>query len=210
MGEITAAAALGMAEQGSAALVDIRPPDAFARGHLKGALSISFSPRGFAARAATIAPRGKPLVLVGDDPQKVDAAAVQAVEGGGSVAGVVVADPAEWARDRLPLQSLGIVSTSALREKLGAGGASVLDVREPMEWETGHVPGAVLISLGELRARMGELDRTRPLLVICESGTRSSSAASILQGAGFADVSNVFEGTAGCRRAGIELQHTTT
>jgi rhodanese-related sulfurtransferase len=56
---------------------------------------------------------------------------------------------------------------------------------------------------------MGELDSQCPLLVICESGTRSSSATSILQAAGFVDVSNVFEGTAGCRRAGFKLQHTT-
>jgi hydroxyacylglutathione hydrolase len=207
MERIDAAAALRMDET---ALVDIRPPDAFARGHLKGALSIPFSPRGFAARAETIAPRGKHLVLVGDDAQKLDAAAAQAVEGGGRVAGVLTAEPEKWARDGLPLQTLGTVSTSALREKLGSNGVRVLDVREPMEWETGHVPGAILIALGELRARIGELDREEPLLVICESGVRSSSAASILQAAGFADVSNVFEGTAGCRRAGFELQYTTT
>ena len=207
--EIKAAAALRMSEGASAALVDIRPPDAFARGHLKGALSIPFSPRGFAARAWTIAPGGKPLVLVGDDAQKLDAAAAQAVGGGISVAGVVTGEPGAWARDGVPVQSTGLVSTAALRERLATDGVRVLDVREPMEWETGHVPGAILIPLGELRARMGELDRRHPLLVICESGTRSSSAASILQAAGFADVANVIEGTAGCRRAGLELQNTT-
>jgi rhodanese-related sulfurtransferase len=147
---------------------------------------------------------------VGDDPLKLEAAAAQVVEAGGIVAGTVPADLAEWTSEGLPLQAVGAVSTSALRERLAGQGFSVLDVREPMEWETGHVPGAILISLGELRARMGELDRKKPLLVICESGTRSSSAASILQAAGFTDVSNVFEGTAGCRRAGFELQHTAT
>jgi hydroxyacylglutathione hydrolase len=206
--EIEAAAALRMSEGASAALVDIRPPEAFARGHLKGTLSIPFSPRGFAARAWTIAPSGKPLVLLGDDAQKLEAAAAQATAGGISVAGVVHAGPDAWVRNGLPVQSIGLVSTTTLRERLGTEGVRVLDVREPMEWETGHVPGAILIALGELRARMGELDRKHPLLVICESGTRSSSAASILQAAGFADVTNVFEGTAGCRRAGFELQHT--
>lgn len=200
--------ALRMSEAAAAALVDIRPPDAFAKGHLKGALSIPFSPRGFSARAWTIAPHGKPLVVVGDDVQKRDAAAAQTAGGGISVAGVVHAEPDAWVRDGLPLQLLELVTTVGLRERLGRDGIRVLDVREPMEWETGHVPGAILISLGELRARMGELEKIRPILVICESGTRSSSAASILQAVGFADVSNVIEGTAGCRRAGFELQHT--
>ncbi|MBI4235874.1 MAG: rhodanese-like domain-containing protein, partial [Chloroflexi bacterium] len=84
---------------------------------------------------------------------------------------------------------------------------AVLDVRESLEWEMGHVPGALLVSLGDLRARLGELDRSRPTLVICEAGVRSSTGASLLQAAGFAHVANVVEGTAGYRNAGYPLQH---
>ncbi len=83
----------------------------------------------------------------------------------------------------------------------------VLDVREPMEWETGHVPGAMLITLGNLRQHIQSIPREARITVICEAGVRSSTAASILQAQGFSNVANVPEGTAGYRRAGLPLQY---
>ncbi len=193
-----------------AVLVDIRPPDAFAEGHLKGALNVPFSTRGFAQRARTIAPAGRPIVLVGEDPQKLHDAAGQMAATGEPAAGTAAGSPKEWAATGASVEPLEQVSVRFLRGKLRDGKQqhTILDVREPMEWATGHVPGAVLISLGDLRARLGELDRDRPVIVICESGVRSSSAASMLQAEGFSRVANAAEGTAGYRRAGYEMQHT--
>jgi molybdopterin-guanine dinucleotide biosynthesis protein A/rhodanese-related sulfurtransferase len=72
------------------------------------------------------------------------------------------------------------------------GGAFVLDVRQPEEYEVAHVPGSVLIPLDQLGDRQGELPES-PLLVICRSGARSAAAVRALQAAGY-DATNVAGG----------------
>ena len=61
----------------------------------------------------------------------------------------------------------------------------LLDCRQPGEWQTCRLPGAVLIPLGELSERAGELDPARPVLVYCHHGVRSVNGAMILEGMGF-------------------------
>lgn len=68
-------------------------------------------------------------------------------------------------------------------------GATVLDVREPDEYVRGHVPGAMLIPLGELPRRTSEVPRRGPVYVICASGRRSMAAADILEAAGMEAIS---------------------
>lgn len=61
----------------------------------------------------------------------------------------------------------------------------ILDVREDSEVAQGTIPGAVHIPLGDLGARLSELDRTVPVIAICRSGNRSATAADTLNQAGF-------------------------
>ena len=75
-----------------------------------------------------------------------------------------------------------------------AEGAYVLDVRQPDEYEAGHVPGAVLVPLDQLEDRQAEVPRDVPLLVICKSGGRSAAAVRALVAAGY-DATNVAGGT---------------
>jgi rhodanese-related sulfurtransferase len=77
-----------------------------------------------------------------------------------------------------------------------AGGATVLDVRNPDEYLAGHVPGAVLIPLGDLAVRQDEIPDADPLYVICAGGVRSLTAARALSEAGYPAVS-VAGGTTG-------------
>ncbi len=70
-----------------------------------------------------------------------------------------------------------------------ASGATVLDVRNPDEYETAHVPGAVLIPLPELAARQEEIPDGDPLYVICAAGGRSLTATKALVDAGYNAVS---------------------
>ena len=67
-------------------------------------------------------------------------------------------------------------------------GAFVLDVREPDEWEAGHIPGATLIPLGQLSARISEVPQGVDIVVVCRSGNRSYDAAAILLEAGYEQV----------------------
>ena len=82
----------------------------------------------------------------------------------------------------------------------------LLDVREPWEFEAGHVPGAQLIPLAELEDRLNEVPRDRPVLVICHSGQRSLAAAGYLLQLGYADVSNVDGGTAAWIERGYPVE----
>jgi rhodanese-related sulfurtransferase len=91
-------------------------------------------------------------------------------------------------------------------------GAVVIDVREPSEYLTGHVPGAELIPMGELAARVATLPRGVPVHLICASGSRSLAAADYLARAGV-DAWSVAGGTAAWRRAGhpvVRGAHATT
>ena len=67
----------------------------------------------------------------------------------------------------------------------------LLDVRNPDEWARGTLPKVNKISLNELPANLGRLDKSRPVLVICHSGSRSQRAARFLTGQGFSKVANL-------------------
>ncbi len=70
----------------------------------------------------------------------------------------------------------------------------LLDVREPFEWDIAHIEGAKLIPLGELAARLGELNPADEIVVQCKSGGRSGRAVEFLQQNGFSRVSNLAGG----------------
>ena len=83
--------------------------------------------------------------------------------------------------------------------------AVVVDVREPGEYIQGHVPGAVLIPMGQLPTRMTELDRSRPVYVVCASGNRSSAMTGLLRSNGF-DAHSVAGGTNAWIRTGRPIE----
>jgi rhodanese-related sulfurtransferase len=82
-----------------------------------------------------------------------------------------------------------------------ADGAAVIDVREPGEYVSGHVPGAQLIPLGRLPQHLTEVPRDRRIYVICASGNRSKAAVGLLAPAGV-DAVSVAGGTAAWRCSG--------
>ena len=90
------------------------------------------------------------------------------------------------------------LATFAVRHR---DGAVVIDVREPFEYVTGHVPGAQPMPLAQLAARSGELPRDVPVYVVCASGNRSLMAAGLLHRAGI-DAWSVAGGTAAWQRTG--------
>jgi rhodanese-related sulfurtransferase len=71
--------------------------------------------------------------------------------------------------------------------------AIVLDVREPDEWELGTLPGAVLISQGEIVDKLDDLPKDKPVLCVCRSGGRSANVATFLAFNGY-EVANMSGG----------------
>lgn len=92
--------------------------------------------------------------------------------------------------DSDPFAGVPQVDAKSTHEHFQSGEVEVLDVREPDEWDLGHIEGARLIPMGHLQARWRELDRSRRLVVVCRSGNRSNYAAYLLRQAGI-DAANL-------------------
>jgi sulfur dioxygenase len=99
-----------------------------------------------------------------------------------------------WARLRCTFGGLWEIDPHALAEV--AGQVQIVDVREASEFDgpLGHIPGARLIPLGSLKDRLGAIDRRRPVVAVCRSGSRSARAVAMLQQAGHAQVANLAGG----------------
>jgi len=102
-----------------------------------------------------------------------------------------------WAPLTCSFGGIWEIQPAALVERLAEGdGIQIVDVREPAEFTDalGHIHGARLLPLSELSARLGELDRTSPVVAVCRSGTRSAQATLLLQKAGLGKAANLAGG----------------
>lgn len=79
----------------------------------------------------------------------------------------------------------------------------VIDVREPREFQRGHIPGARLLSLSKLDAQQLHLDREAPIVLVCRTGRRSRIAAQMLSAAGYRNVRNMEGGMVAWEAAGL-------
>lgn len=115
----------------------------------------------------------------------------------------------DWAPLELSFGGIWEISPATLAERLSpAAGLQLLDVREPEEFEDalGHLPGARLLPLGELGARIVELDASRPIVTICRSGARSAQATVLLRKAGLERVANLRGGMLRWRAEGLPVE----
>lgn len=164
-----------------AEVVDVRDIDAFAAGHLPGALSDPWRPQ-FATWLGWLVDRDRPIVFVAD--RRVDRADLvwAALTVGferlvGELAGGV--DAWEGAGRRL--------ARTVLLDAGVARGRRVVDVRQHAEFVTGHLPHAVHVELGRLATATDDVPE-EPVLLHCGHGERAMSAASLLERAGHRDV----------------------
>jgi hydroxyacylglutathione hydrolase len=158
-----------------AQVLDVRPVDAFAEGHLPGALSVPVSGTRFSTKAAFVLDGG-PVVVQAATPEE----AYEAVRG---VRSVGVLDIAGYVLGGGP-ELLGVVSVDELDALLEAG-AELIDVREKDERDTGYIAGSRNIPYRLLALGEADLPRDKPIVTICESGPRAAIAASILAARGF-------------------------
>lgn len=132
----------------------------------------------------------KPLLLVLEsDDQLVEIVCYFVRTGYTRFSGYLVGGMTAWNNAGLPLESVRQMTVHEIKD--AGSKLQLLDVRAPDEWKNGHIPNARHVFLGELREHLGDLDRTKPTAVYCDSGYRASIAASILQQAGFIGVCNI-------------------
>lgn len=97
------------------------------------------------------------------------------------------------------------IDVLATRAALEDRDVQIIDCREQQEWNAAHVPGTKLMPLDTIGERMGELDKNRPVIVVCRSGRRSLAAAKQLAAAGFSDVKSMNGGLIAWAEQGNDL-----
>jgi sulfur dioxygenase len=139
-------------------------------------------------------------------PKKMDVAVPANLKCGRPESEVGMTAEPGWAVLRYSFAGIWEIDPHGLEELAGA--AQILDVREPQEFTgpLGHIRGAILIPLGELAARTGELARDRPVVAVCRAGSRSAQATVILREAGFAEVANLAGGMLRWRAEGHAVE----
>jgi hydroxyacylglutathione hydrolase len=176
-------------EQKGHVLIDTRTMLSFGGGHIRGALNIGGRPILSIWSGWLLDPK-KPLLLVLDSDDQLEEIVRYFLRTGYTrFAGYLVGGMTAWNNAGLPLESVGQMTVHEI--KRAGKKLQLLDVRSPDEWKSGHIPNARHIFLGELRERLGELDRSQATAVYCDSGYRASIATSILQQVGFDCVYNI-------------------
>jgi hydroxyacylglutathione hydrolase len=193
-----------------ALVVDARSPAAHARAHIPDSVSI---PAGssFGTWLGWVVDADRSVVLLVNDSDALDDLSRQASRiGFDGLVGHVEGGFEAWAGAGRPFESGEALGVDALASRLSAGGPDapfVIDVRQPSEYEAGHVPGSLHIGAGDLPAMLDRLPRDRPIATICASGYRSSVAASMLRAAGFERVAAVGAGVPGWEAQGFPVEY---
>ena len=99
------------------------------------------------------------------------------------------------------------ISSEDFRERFASGGRQFIDVREEEEHAEAHIPGAINIPLSEFPARLDEIDEDAPVVLVCNTGVRSSQAALFLAGMGYDQdlIYNLEDGTKGWLKKGYAV-----
>ena len=183
-----------------ALVIDTRPAADYAAGHMPGTINIPFN-SSFVTWAGWLVNTEEFYLIV-------DAATVSSRLGelARSLALIGIDRISGYfdARVATGLATVPQITPKELAPKLKT--VTVLDVRSENEWHEGHLPGATHIPLGYLSDRLAEIPAGRPVVVQCQSGGRSSIAASILERAGFDDVSNLTGGLGAWTASGLPLE----
>jgi sulfur dioxygenase len=126
-------------------------------------------------------------------PKQMDIAVPANLNCGQLADGDIPAEPS-WAPLNLTFAGVWEIEPRSFEEH--SGEVQIVDVREPQEFvgSLGHIADAILIPLGELASRAGELNKETPVVTVCRSGARSAQATIILQKAGFQNVANLAGG----------------
>jgi hydroxyacylglutathione hydrolase len=176
-----------------ALIVDVRTDLQFDEAHIPGAACITMLRQGFGTKLAWVADREQEIVLVGrdDDDARVAGRLATAV-GIRRLGGFLAGGMTSWRAERRQVASLARWTVEQLAER--RDGVQTLDVRELSEWRDGHIPGSLHVPYHDIRALPDGLDPKRPVAVICASGQRSATAASLLAAQGAREVIHVVDG----------------
>jgi glyoxylase-like metal-dependent hydrolase (beta-lactamase superfamily II) len=189
-----------------AQILDTRDPAEFAAAHLKGSMNVGLGGQ-YATWAGTILDRDHPIVIIADPGREAEAATRLGRIGFDHVVGFLK-DGLHSLKFRPDLTATTErVSAPFAAELLASGEAPLaIDVRAPRERELKRIAGSLAFPLNHLTENFEKIPRGRSLLVYCAGGYRSSIAASLLQRAGFEQVSEIAGGIVSWEAAKLPVE----
>ncbi len=175
----------------SGVILDVRSADEYGAAHIPNSLNIGLGGQ-FASWAGTLIETDTPVVIIADAEEKVAEAVMRLARVGiESVAGFLLIQ--DWTFASAQIEQ---VSVAEMNQRLNKdGNLQFIDVRRAGEYENGHAPQTVNLTLSNLEKLAEKLDASRPIYVICQGGYRSSAGTSILERKGFRKIYNVSGGT---------------
>ncbi len=176
-----------LAQAGAATVLDVRPFADHAAGHVPGSISVPFSGSSFGTKAG--------FVLVADEPVVLHARSrEEAIEAAWGLWAIGRLELAGYVLSPHATETLATVDVAELKRLLETADVQLVDVRETTERDDGYIPGSRNIPYRLIRKLgCGALERSKPVVTVCESGQRAAIAASLLQRDGF-DVRAVADG----------------
>lgn len=195
LAELTPGQVLELQRRG-AVVLDTRPAMQFGGGHIPGAVNIPLGGQ-YASSAAALLGLDKEIVVVAEDEAALEESRMRLARVGMErVAGFLQGGMERWAAEQKPAAQIAQIAAEALSHELAASPDSiqVVDVRRKSEWEQGHIGGALHKPLDRLVSSLQDLKRDRPIVVHCKGGYRSAIACSLIQRAGFENVTNLIGG----------------
>ena len=179
-----------------AMLIDGRNPEEFAQGHLRRAINVGLEGRYAEFAGSVIAPDAD-ILLVTEPGQELEGKNRFARIGFDRVVGYLDHPYKVMFKHRDEVDVASRLTAAAFEERRASvPGLQIVDVRNAGEVANGAIPGAIAIPVGQIVHRLDELDPSKPTVVYCEGGYRSSVAASVLRQRGFDDVSDILGGYA--------------
>ncbi|GAB4399918.1 MAG: MBL fold metallo-hydrolase [Anaerolineales bacterium] len=198
--------------QRGAGLLDTRSKEEYVKAHVPGSVHLEADSQ-LSNRIGFVFPPDAPMILMLEDASQYEQVIYSLARVGyENVVGFLAEGLDVWEKMGLPIAAGDIkdiepTELDRLLKSCSNGDCpKVVDVREPWEYKQGHVPGAILMPLGQLASRLSELDPEHPVAVICASGNRSQSAAALFGQKGFKTVYNVVGGTGAWMRSGLEVE----
>ncbi len=191
-------------------VLDVRDYDAYGGQHIRDAVSIPFA-GSLPTFAGWLVPEKDRVAIVADDrEQAIESVVWLRRVGLDRTPGYLENGMFSWARSGYPTAHAAVLSASEVHAAAtGDDPITLLDVRARPEFEASHVDGAVNIPAPELRTRYRELEPTSPVIVMCSSGHRASTAVSILESRGFTSLHNAAGGYIAYSAAGFAESCTT-
>src|SRR3954451_2069050 len=190
-----------------ALLVDVRTDLQHDEAHVPGSVCITALRAGFGTKLSWLADRENDVVFIGrDDEDARHAVELAQSVGITRIGGFLSGGMTSWREERRDVQRIERLDVDELHERWEAG-LQVLDVRHRAEWDEAHIPGSGFCPYYYLTELPKGMNREIPVAVICASGQRAATGASLLKRLGVEEVLHVVDGGVGTwRRRGWPIE----